>query len=304
MTNYKFLGRGIHNKAFIESLNNGNLKKMLMEINQDNELDIQVRNNYLNVYYKGGNIARVKSENSIEFDMFYFYLEMKITPKKEIEKNEVILKKLKTERDLLVKKFKERNYKDYFIEAKEIMDKWLERNPKPERMEQHQLSIANRFNKSDYTIIDLEYQVSTKSDFACTFIPKGKVAPKKPRFDIIAVNKLGELCVIELKKGTGALKDTSGLKEHWDCYQKSIAQNYKSFVFEMEKLLEQKQILNLIDSQLKIKSPIPKFMFAYSYDDKTSIESQDEIFNEQYKKTDATIHVIRLKDGIFELLDS
>ena len=302
--NGEYLGRGIHNEKFVESLKNGNLSKMLKVINNDSDLDVQIRNDYLNIYYKGGNIAKVNSEGSVEFDKFYFYLDMKNIPTKNRKQNVIVVKELTTKRNLLISRFKDKKYEDYFGDAKDIMDKWLKVNPKPERMEQHQLSIENQYNKSDYTIIDLEYQVSTKSDFACKFIPKGKGKPKKPRFDIIAVNKQGKLCVIELKKGMGALKNTSGLKEHWDCYQQSIGLNHQPFINEMKKLLEQKQVFNLINKQVKIEWPIPEFMFAYSYDDKTSIKEQYEKFLDEYNKIGSTIYVIKLKTGTSKLLDS
>ena len=304
MKSSEYLGRGIHNKKFVESLKNGNLRQMFKILNTENDLDVQIRNDYLNIYYKGGNIAKVNSENSVGFDKFYFYLDMKEIPTKYIKEDEMIVKELTIQRDLLISKFKGKMYKDYFGEAKVIMDKWLKENPKPERMEQHKLSIENQYNNSDYTIIDLEYQVSTKSDFACTYIPKGKDNPKKPRFDIIAINKQGKLCVIELKKGTGALKNTSGLKEHWGCYKQSIGGNYQPFMNEMKRLLEQKQAFNLIDKRVKIKLPIPEFMFAYSYDDKTSIEEQDKIFLDEFSKIGSTIHVIRLEKGTSKLLNS
>lgn len=303
MKNIEYLGRGIHKEKFLKSLKDGNLKLMLNVIYNDNDLDVQIRNNYLNIYYKGGNIAKVNSENSIEFDMFYFYLDMKNTPKKIIKKNAEIVEELKSNRDELIRKFKNREYEGYFENAKKIMDKWLIKNPKPERMEQHKLSIYNQYNQSDYTIIDLEYQVSTKSDFYCRFVPKGKDKPKKPRFDIIAINKQGELCVIELKKGIGSLGNTSGLKEHWDCYQKSIGRNNKSFISEMKQLLAQKQDFNLIDKQVKIKYQTPKFMFAYAYDGKTKIEEQDDKFQEEYDTIGENIYFIKLEKDSTKLLD-
>ncbi|MEA3317575.1 MAG: hypothetical protein U9R54_06420 [Bacteroidota bacterium] len=293
MKNIKYLGRGIHKEKFLKSLKDGNLRLMLNVINKDNDLDVQIRNNYLNIYYKGGNIAKVNSENSIEFDMFYFYLDMKNRPKKVIKDDLEVVRNLKSKRDLLIRKFKNRDYEGYFKEAKGIMDQWLKENPKPERMEQHKFSIDNQYNQSDYTIIDLEYQVSTLSDFACTFIPKGKDKPKKPRFDIIAINKKGELCVIELKKGIGSLGNTSGLKEHWDCYQQSIGSNYQSFMNEMKKLLEQKQVFNLIDKRVKIECQMPKFMFAYAYDEKKSIDEQDDKFQKEYSSINKSIHIIK-----------
>src|ERR1035437_6334536 len=267
----KYLGRGIHNEKFLESLQNDNLKHMLQIINNDYELDIQIRNDYLNIYYRGGNIARVNSESSVEFDKFYFYLDMRITPKKFIKQNLKVVTELISKRDILISKFKEGKYKEYFEQAKTVMNEWLKINPKPERMEQHQLSTENKYNKSDYSIIDLEYEVSIKSDFACKYTAKDKCKPKKPRFDIIAINKQGKLCVIELKKGTAALTNTSGLKEHWDCYQESIGRNYKPFMNEMRKLLEQ---------------------------------NQDKVFIKELNKIGVNIHAIKLPRGTLKLMDS
>jgi len=303
MKNVEYLGRGIHNVKFAESLMNGNLRQMLIVINKDNDLDVQIRKDYLNIYYKGGNIAKVNSEKSVEFDKFYFYLDMKKTPTKDIRQDAIILEKLTSQRDFLISKFKAGNYEDYFVNTKEIMDKWFLKNPKPERLEQHQLSIENQYNKSDYTIIDLEYEVSILCDFACSYIPDKKDKPKKPRFDIIAINKQGKLCVIELKKGLGALGDTSGLKEHWDCYKQSIRRNHQHFMSEMKNLLKQKQDFNLIDKQVEIKSPIPEFLFAYSYDDKKPKEYQDEIFQKECFKVDPNIQILTLADGTSKLLD-
>jgi hypothetical protein len=304
MNNTIYPGRGIHNQKFLKSLQTGNLSKMLAVINAYKDLDVQIRNDYMNVYYRGGNIARVKSENSFEFDEFYFYLEMSTKPKKEIEKDVTIVNGLKSQRNNLTKKFKERDYQGYFSEAKTVMDNWLKINPKPERILQHQLTIENQYNSSDYTIIDLEYEVSTLSNFACTFIPKGKDKPKKPRFDIIAINKQGQLCVIELKRGIGSLSGTSGLKEHWDCYQQSIMRNHRPFMDEMNLILKQKKEFGLLNHDLEIKHPEPVFMFAYSFDEKDSIDNQEKAFKEEYQKIGLPIQVIKLMNGSLNLSDN
>ncbi|MDA3892142.1 MAG: hypothetical protein PF517_10810 [Salinivirgaceae bacterium] len=301
MKNEKYLGRGIHNEQFIKALMSGNLKPMLEVINTDkhSDLDVQIRNNYLNIYYAGGNIARVSSENSIDFDKFYFCLE-KDKSRNEILKDQALMDNLKLKRDLLIGKFRNGDYNEYFLEAKKVMDAWLSEYQKPERKEQHQLSIENRYGHSDYSIIDLKYQVSTESAFACKLLNvKGKA--KKPRFDIIAVDKAGKLCVIEFKKGTGAIAGVSGLKEHYECYNNSIGLNYKPFVDEMKNLLKQKQALNLIDKQVEIIAPLPEFMFAFSYATNHKIR-EDRIFDREYKKLNAAIHVIKLKEGSVKLL--
>ena len=87
LKNDKYLGRGIHNIKFAQSLMNGNLRQMLLLINKDNDLDVQIRNDYMNIYYKGGNIAKVSSEKSVVFDKFYFYFDMKTVPTKDIKQN-------------------------------------------------------------------------------------------------------------------------------------------------------------------------------------------------------------------------
>lgn len=300
-SNDGYKGRGIHNLDFFSSLKSGNLNKMLEIIRNDKDLDLQIREDYLNIYYLGGNIAKVNSENSIDFNEFYFYLGE--IPSTHIKHNQSIVSELKKKRDLLISKFKNKEYQEFFSEAKMVMDKWFAKHPNPERKEQHELSLENQFNKSDYTIIDLEYKVSTLSSFACTYIPIGKVNPKIPVFDIIAVNKQGKLCIIELKKGSNSLNGPSGLQEHWDCYQHSIDRNIDAFKKEMQKILQQKQDFGFIDKNLQINSETPEFMFAYAYDNKNTIAYQDSKFQKAYEKIGVPIPVIKLKDGSKKLMN-
>ena len=125
MNNVKYLGRGIHIEKFVESLKIGNLKEMLQVINNDNRLDVQIRKDYMNIYYRGGSIAKVNSESSVVFDKFYFYLDMENISKKDIKLNTDEVTKLKLKRDSLTSKFKAGEYKDYFEQAKTVMDEWL-----------------------------------------------------------------------------------------------------------------------------------------------------------------------------------
>ncbi len=295
MVDKEYLGRGIHKGKLWDALTlkSGALKPMLDVIYKDrNKLDVQIRNNYLNIYYQGGNIAMVSSANSVLFNKNYFYTGENGAAK---DLGSEMIERLTQKRNELTQKFKSGNFKEYFDEAKGVMDKWIKLNQKPERIEQHQLSIENRDGKSDYTIIDIEYQVSTKSKFACIYKGRnGKI--KKPRFDIIAVNKAGVLCVIELKKGSGALGGVSGLEAHLRCYESSIERNPKSFMAEMKKTLIQKQDFGLIDKRVKILASQPKFMFAYSYatEDK---EKEDKIFEKYYNKLQVKPPVIKLNNG-------
>ncbi len=295
-----YLGRGIHDEKFLTSLEKGKLRSMLDVINNDKLLDVQIRNNYLNIYYRGGNIAKINSENSIEFDKFYFYLDMDKTPKNKIEKGEKVYLDLKKKKNELVSSFKDGDYEQYFDKSKRIMDKWLDKMAKEEREAQHKLSVNNQYGKSDYTIIDLEYQVSVLGEFKCEF-PKEN--PKKPRFDIIAVDQYGNLCVIELKKGAKALRGTSGLVEHWQCYNASIGRNEQPFIKEMTKVLKQKQGFGLIDKAVVINSNKIKFLFAYIYDNEPK-EYQDKVFKTEYDKIEQPIDVLIVKEDTYKLTNS
>ena len=290
MLKNQYNGRGIHDEKMYNSLLNGNLRKMLNVIVESGDLDVQIRNNYLNIYYRGGNIAKVNSERSVEFDENYF---------SGIDTDG------KEEKRSIVEKFKKYDYKAYFETAKQVMNKWFKEHPNPERDEQHLLAVANKYAQSDYAIIDIEYQVSIQSEFSCTFIPRNKNNPKKPRFDIIAVNKRGQVAVIELKKGVGALENTSGLQEHLDCYNASIGRNYVPFMEEIQKLLVQKQQLGLVDNAIKIIEPAPIFMFAYAYNDSISDEEQKQRFIKTYSKINSgsPVPVIWLERESHKLLE-
>ena len=89
-------------------------------------------------------------------------------------------------------------------------------------------SIVSNTDKDEYTILDLEYQVSTRSKFHYNengIRSKDDFTPT-PRFDIIAIRNCDhKLCVIELKKGVKALSDPSGVQEHAESFANTIGYN-------------------------------------------------------------------------------
>jgi hypothetical protein len=310
----EYPGRSIHNPKFYASLTSGRLSKMLTAIQKLNEnqtkgeekLDVQIRNNYLNIYYRGSNAGRVKSENSIEFDEFYFYNTVDFNgktklPKKKIAKDEEVVKELREKRDELKRLFKKGDYDGYFSGATTVIDHWLDVYPKPEREIQHKMVACQTL--TGYTIIDIEFQVSERSLYKCEFVKDGATKCANPRFDIIAVNTVGELCVIELKKGPGALKDTSGLKEHWDCFKASIGDKSrnKEFIDEVKNLLIQKQKLGLIKKDVSISCDNLKFLFAYEYkgnDHKMEENAYNDAFQKIPKDEQSKIKTLWLENGV------
>lgn len=301
MSKEKYLGRFIYNNELYESLRNGNFKELVDMVINDNSLNIHIRPGYLEIYYNGGLIAKINSEKSIVFNENYYYIYKKIPTTKAI-KYEAVKGNLVAHRKSLIKKFKSFNFREYFIEAKLIMDKWFEVNNTPELYEQHFISLENQFGDLDYTVIDIEYKVSTESPFACTYIPKGSKVPKEPKFDILALDRNGVLCVMELKVGKGSLSGTSGLLEHYECFTNSVMLSPEPFIEEIKIMLKQKKELGIIDNSLEISEKNPEFMFIYCYDEKNSIVEQDYEFDKEYNKIGKNIKVIKLKQGSYKLV--
>ena len=260
----KFFKRGIHNKKFLYEIENGSLKPLVELVNSNEDLVLQIRDDYFNVYYQGGNVAKVTSSKSVDFDENYFSI--------HIEKSKENWEEIKKKRQTTMALFKKGLFSDYIDTVKSAMkyywDNVLEGKGVAEKMAQHQICILNT-NQTEYTVIDLEYQVSTESIFKY----RGKRKTKSgglpsPRFDIVAIrNSDHRLCVIELKKGTKALKDPSGVQEHAESFVHTIGFDKKTknaFLSEMNDVLQMKKKLKLIDEIVFIDTTLePEFLYAY-----------------------------------------
>ena len=256
------MARKISCNRLLNSLKDGELKGAMQYVAENkNGLSLQIRKDYLNIYYRGGNILKISGINSFHFDENYFYKDKsgdRVKKKKE-----------------LVDIFREKKFEKYFEKAKKVIDDWLEKYPKPEREEQHNLIMKNNDKNSDFVIIDIEFAVSRKAKY--------KYDGKQPRFDIIAIRKSDSmLCIIELKKGIKALGGNSGIKGHFDDFNNSIGENPLPFIDEVRELLQQKQDFGLLDFQLKISEECKKpiFMFAFSYQTDNERQTFDNCKNE------------------------
>lgn len=241
---------------------------------RENDLDVQIRDNYLNIYYRGGNFLRIHPR-SLFFDEFYFHRgAISLRKTHLIERANagdkaciVLWESYKKQRDDMLSILKiNGGIKEYSAKMKKVMDEWEKdlhtiKIAHDEKNEQQQISMNNR-GSTPYTVIDLEYAVSTTSSFHYN----GKLEKKVPRFDIIAVDKTGQLYVIELKTGLGAIDNDSGIGPHMDCFKNSIGRDQNNlFISEMTELLKQKKELNLIDKAIHIDiGKIPQFIFAFS----------------------------------------
>ena len=292
-----FYKRGIHKRSFLHEIEEGALKPLVELVNSNEDLVLQIRDDYFNVYYQGGNVAKVSSPRSVNFDENYFR-----THENKSEENWGDIKKKKQD---TIDLFKKGLFFDYIEKVKSAMEVYwhdvLKDKGVAEKMAQHQICILNTA-KTDYTVIDLEYQVSKESVFKYHGKRRTKTGNlPSPRFDIVAIrNSDHRLCIIELKKGTKALKDPSGVQEHAESYTNTIGFNKSTkyaFLKEMNDVLKTKRNLKLIDEKVYIDETLePEFLYSYQYnpsdEDKNGnildFEMQKRYFKyfQNYKKKD------------------
>ncbi len=255
--------------SFISDLNSGQLKEILIFVQRDNTLDLQIRDNNVNIYYRGGNILRI-IEKGINFYEF------------EFDKNYLSISDA-----VLINHISNHNWAQYFPIMKQSMDFYFSKNRKEEREYQQLVVRENNYssiaNGTDYFIIDIEYDNHANA-----------------RFDLVAVEwpsnssnrKLSKdykpkLVVIEMKYGDGALSGTAGMKKHYDDFV-SFVSNEKvlnDFKNEMLNLFSQKRELGLIpclsasgnSNQITQFADIPELTFLIANHDPASTKLKTEL---------------------------
>lgn len=314
--NIKLYKRGIHDESLLKDLMEGGSLYPLISLVREkkNDLVLQIRDNYLNLYYQGGNVAEIHSADSVILDKNYF----RTHAKKENED----WAKVNENYQEAVSLYKSGCYEEYIKVVTDAMNNYdtITGKGTEEKRTQHRICIDNMSN-SDYTIVDLEYQVSSNSVFSYRGNRKTKKGTKapSPRFDIIAIrNRDHRLCVIELKKGTKALKDPSGIQEHAESYRFTIGYDStteQAFVDEMNMVLKQKRdLLGLIDKSVFIDTTLPpEFLYAYQYNPNEksylSFEAQKSCFAQYQNSKDRENYakdkrVIWLDDNVYKLKDA
>lgn len=264
--------RGL-SKEFVNDLKEGKLSILLEAVKNDDTLCLEIRENYINVYYRGGNICKVEEKQG----NYQFYFDSKYSDK---------------HKELIQKLFKEGNVKD-IVENLPIlkyeMDVWFSKNPKAEREFQQLILRENNYgsisNDTDYYIADIEYaNVENNS-----------------RFDMVAMKWLStskerknpkdlKIAFIEVKYGDNALTGKAGVQEHIkDIY--TFLNNEKNDIYqEVEKIINQKVSLNIINisKNVTLLENKPEFILlcANHKPAKTVLkrELQEVIKSEEYEK--------------------
>lgn len=221
--------------TFLDSLlKNYELRGLLNYVKSDNTLDIEIRENYINIYYRGGSALKITQVDENKFD-FHF--------------DENYFKTIASLSDITAPVINsETDWKDYFPHIKQAMDFWFTANPKEEREFQQLVVRENNYSSiassTDYFILDIEYDnhknarfdmvaIEWKSDASSRKLQKGY----KPR-----------LTIIEMKYGDGAFKGSAGIIKHIKDFNHfmTCTDEVNEFKKEMLSVLRQKRLLNHI----------------------------------------------------------
>jgi hypothetical protein len=231
--------RGI-DQEFIEDLKTGILQSILEAVKKDNTLILEIRDGYINIYYRGCNvfkITQVDSEYSIEFDKNY--------AKDDFDKSALL--KL-PHCNTLSNQSDSQMWTDSIPLIKSFIDHYNTTTKENSEKEFQQLivrenNILREANSTDYYIVDFEYTNSNA---------------KEQRADLVALHwdsnadrksaKNCNLAIIEVKYGDGALKDNSGIKKHIKDIDNFLSkeEDVENFKQEMLDLFRQKRELGLI----------------------------------------------------------
>jgi hypothetical protein len=223
-------------KDFLNDLKstNGLLHPILERVRQDDMLMLAIRNNYINIYYRGGNLLRVKEQGKYSYQTGF---DVNYAKNPEIPLPEVP-PAIKCQADA-------RKWVDAFPHLKQIMDFYFSDKSKAEREFQQLVVRENNHstisNESEYFILDIE------------FADSGLGA----RFDMLAIRwlasqrKNGSNCraaLIEMKYGDRALGGTAGLLKHLQDIDKLTSDNdkYKSLLETIESQFNQLDELGLL----------------------------------------------------------
>lgn len=293
---------------------------------KNSELDIKVRGDYLNIYYKGGNLLKLKGKNEIEFDEYYYLpqvdakglcsSDIKKLIKEDYKSGEKISKskylrgltssqietkrqdalsihqELETRCKEMTNKLQRATSYEETVELienmKEVMCKWNASHAKSknERSIQHYISLNNRTfdNSTDYVVLDIEYALP----YEATYFNRDEYSRNQhPRVDVVAIDRTGQIYIMELKYGMKSVNNKSGIKSHTDDFNATIGHpdKWRSFMEDIKILFDYQIEKGFISRDLMLDmNKKPCFAFIMKMEKKNDKNS----FKEKLKQEGLT----------------
>jgi len=275
--------------SFINDLKHGILSPILDDVLSDNNLDLEIRNEYVNIYYGGGNLLRIRQMKKAYRYNFFFDIRYVDIGSPMLTKIKELPEKIHSESDVSV-------WNEMIPYIKKEMDRNFIKHSKPER-EFQQLVVrenntGNTSKATDYSIFDIEYQ-------------RGNT-----RFDLVGGRKLKNdkfrLAIIEMKYLDGALKGKAGLIEHVEKAKYFFDNNdINEFKKELIVIAKQKQELDLISNlpeKIEFSTIIPEFIFLIANHKPASSVLQaelDKLVSEDFYKDFSKICELKISSANF-----
>jgi hypothetical protein len=227
--------RGL-SQQFLADLREGILAPIGERVIQDRSLCLEIRDDCVNVYYRGGSLLEISKSTKnymVFFDPAYFKSDEgtldQPLPDKVIQKCENAVAWLSVLPDL-----------------KQAMDLHLGRHPREEREAQQLILRDNNFGvmsrATDYYVCDIEYaHQHGRIDLVAVHWPSKSPIRKK--------QKDRRLVLVEAKYGDGTIADPAGIHSHIKDINRFLEDtaNLKALKNEMVGLFNQKRALRLIN---------------------------------------------------------
>ncbi|MDG6221873.1 MAG: hypothetical protein QCH99_01260 [Candidatus Bathyarchaeota archaeon] len=269
----------ILSKTFVNDLlkPEGILHPILTRIKKDQTLMLAIRKNYINIYYRGGNILKITEHPEGVYQTFF---------DNQYNKTE---KNIPNSPDIIISQDDSQKWVVSFSERKNIMDEYFSAYGKAEREFQQLLARENNYSS-----------ISNETEY---FIPDIEAADPLGRFDIMAIRwlakdrKYGSKCttaLIEMKYSDSALGGRAGLLKHLKDMDTFISdkEKYRKRLQTMESQFNQLDELELLKfnkgrSNAKVKLNVndkPEVIFILANHNPRSSKLKKILFDPEIKK--------------------
>jgi len=241
-------------RRFISALKEGCLAELTAMVKSDASLCLELRGDYINVYYRGGNLMELRkngqsaNEYIASFDTNYFAAGEEIALPDRIVHSRMELA----------------GWLDLWPVLKQAIDRWMSSTKANAEREFQQLAVRdNNFGPvardTDYYVCDIEFQSAHgRFDMIAVHWPSEPAVRKQTR--------ARRLVFVEVKYGDGALGNLHAHLDHVNAFA-SEPNQLKRFKEDMVHVFNQKWELGLVDcgkplQSFSSKKPIFLLMLA------------------------------------------
>ncbi len=217
------------NPEFMEALGNGHLKELINLVRTDDSLDFQIREGYLNIYFKGNNILKLHSNYKITIDK---NLTKGINVEVYLKNPDAVtgfiqnLPYIKHQITLHSSRAIEREYEQMFIRSNNC-----------------------DLNESEYFILDRQYTRPNETNSQLDMVGLHWARNGRRNKDV-------PLSIFEIKYALN--NDISTIHDQLCRYHELVENNFNDLVIEMNSLIQQKTSLKVLSKKSDIDNNLSK----------------------------------------------